>query len=39
MNSKDGTDAPSSNRYDLNVSIKSIAEDQRVKTAGEYSTI
>ena len=28
-----------SNRYDLNVSIKSITEEQRVKTAGEYNTI
>ena len=29
---------PSSNRYDLNVSIKSMTEDQRLKTAEEYKT-
>ena len=29
---------PSSNRYDLNVSIKSMTEDQRLKTAEEYKS-
>jgi len=38
MNSKDEGDAASSNRYDLNVSIKSITDEQRVKTAEEYKT-